>query len=179
MSEQDPQQQQPQQETTSGRKRGSRSTAEGQQAEAQVPVSQSAEHQVEGGTSEGDVDEETGLAPDPEHPTEAAPVFAEDAGTVIFPATLRDGDVELDEGNVIVADPEYDRTPEAAQRRSRIALDDADISAIDGQQVEFLTGAASTNSLALSVNGDVYLFNNQMVGALKAIIDKAVVGLAL
>ena len=95
--------------------------------------------------------------PAPEPPAEVE-LFAEDSGTVIGPVHVRDADVEAPDA--IAADPEAEE-PEA----------------IDGEQVESIQGVGGTNAFALALNGQVYLFNAQMVGALKQAVDQAVAGM--
>jgi hypothetical protein len=94
-------------------------------------------------------------APAAEQPAEVE-LFAEDEGTIVGPVHLRDPDVEV--GDVIEAN-----------------LDDP--VAIAGEQVEVVQGASSTNGLALNINGNVFLLNSQMVGALKRVVDQAVAGI--
>lgn len=125
------------------------------------------------------LDEESGLAPGPEQPDEVQ-IGTSDAGTVIGAVHVRDLDVDVPEDASLQPDPATDLHPESDKTRAEAAAFDSDAEPepIDGEQVEYLTSASNADALALSVNGTVYLFNKQMVGALKQAIDKAVVGLA-
>src|SRR5262245_43788354 len=96
--------------------------------------------------------------PAPEPPSEVE-LFAEDAGTVIGPVHVRDAEVEPPDA--IAADPDAEEPV-----------------AIDGEQVESLQGVGGTNAFALAINGQAYLFNAQMTGALKQAVDQAVAGMS-
>lgn len=108
-----------------------------------------------------ETEEDNGLAPAPEQPSDVE-VYAGDRGTTVLPVSVRDPDV----------DPaEHDLTPDVDAER--------DDTLIEGEQVESITGAIASNGAAISINGSVFVFNGQMVGALKQVVDKAVVGLSL
>lgn len=120
-------------------------------------------------------------APGPEQPTDIE-LFAEDAGTVIGPLHVRDADVDVPEDARIEPDPASDRHPDADKTREEKAAFDpsADYPApIDGELVEYLQGVSGTRALALMLNGTVFLFDVETVGALKQVVDQAVVGLSL
>jgi len=111
--------------------------------------------QLEAIAEEAPMSDEPAVAPAAEQPAEVE-LFAEDEGTIVGPVHLRDPDVEV--GDVI-----------------KVNLDDP--VAIAGEQVEAVQGASSANGLALNINGNVFLLNSQMVGALKRVVDQAVAGM--
>lgn len=110
-------------------------------------------------TTEPDAPEDD--APAAEQPVDVE-VYAGDTGTTIFPVHVRDGDADAEAAD-LRPDPEAE-------------LEDT---LIDGEQVETITGAVTPNAAVLSINGQPFLFNGQMVAALKQCVDKAVVGLSL
>ena len=159
---QDPQQQQQQSGKQPRARRGQQQTDDqGGVATAEQPDQQVAD------THDDDLDEDTGLAPGPEQPQEVE-IRATDNGTVMFGVAVRDEDVDAD------VDEQF-----LAGRQGPAPEDRDEGEPITGDQVEFLTGAADGHGLVLVVNGAAFAFNKQMVGALKNIVDKTVVGLAL
>jgi len=105
--------------------------------------------------------EESDQAPGPEQPVDVE-VYAGSAGVTVLPVAVRDADADAEAAD-LTPDPEAE-------------IEDT---LITGDQVETLTGAIATNGAALAINGNVFVFNGQMIGALKQIVDKAVVGLTL
>lgn len=99
-------------------------------------------------------------APGPEQPVEVELSLAE-AGVFVHPVVPRDLDVEVP--------AEHDLTPVPGEE---------DVP-VNGEQVEWLAAASGTRALALSINGGVYLFNDQMTANLKQIVDRSIVGLSL
>jgi hypothetical protein len=105
--------------------------------------------------------EELTEAPGPEAPRDVE-IHAGAHGTTILPVYVRDDDVDPKDAS-LAPDP-------------KAKVEDT---VIEGEQVEVLTGAVASNGAAISINGNVYVFNGQQVGALKQVVDRAVVGLAL
>jgi len=108
---------------------------------------------------EGD---ESALAPGPEQPVEVEVDLA-DAGTAIGPVHVRDADVEV----------AGDMAADAADAEPGEPVP------AEGTQVESLQAASSTTGLALSINGETYLFGAQMAATLKQIADKAIAAVVL
>lgn len=133
-------------------------------------------------------DEDNGLAPGPEQPVEVE-LHTSDAGLTVTPVHIRDADVEVDEdaglqprqpGTNPDAPPQGDRVTGAARFKEGGDEDGEDLGeVIEGAQVETVQGAFSGQGAVILINGEPYVFGTQMVGALKQIVDQAVVGLAL
>jgi hypothetical protein len=104
-----------------------------------------------------------GLAPAPVQPEDVA-IYAGEHGVTILPINV-DGPTPKIEPREVDLTPDPNAAPEDTL--------------IGGEQVDILTGAIASQGVALSLNGHVYLFNAQMVSALKQAVDKGVVGLAL
>lgn len=100
---------------------------------------------------------------EPQPPAEVGLSLA-DAGLVTHPAVIRDADVEVPADHDLATPDPNEEIP---------------TDPIGGEQVEWLAAVSGTQGLALSINGAVFLFNDQMTANLKAIIDKTVVGLSL
>jgi len=107
---------------------------------------------------EGDED---ALAPGPEQPVDIEIDLA-DPGTTISAPHVRDADVDADDVRAQVAE-----------------LEDGEQLPAAGVQVESLQSAAATNGLALLINGELYLFNDQMTATLKMMADKAIAAVVL
>lgn len=103
-----------------------------------------------------ETDDGVELAPEPGLP-EDIEIFPGDAGTTIFAPVLRTPDDEI-EHPIVAPAPDEEDVP------------------VGGEIVGSLQGASTTRAFALALNGTVYLFDDGMLGALRAAVNQAVVG---
>ena len=122
--------------------------------------------------SERELQEEAGLAPGPEQPEEVE-IYPEDKGTTLLATSVRDGDVEPE--GTFAGNAEAVQEQREKEREER----EEDFEAVGADQVEYLDAVIAGHGAVIAINGTPYAFNKGMVGSLKQIVDKAVVGLAL
>jgi hypothetical protein len=119
---------------------------------------------------------------EPEQPTEVV-LDPRDEGTLIGPVHARSADIEVSEGDDMLAG---DAGTDALQRQSAGGQvvstrreDDDEGEMLEAEQVDHFQIAGGTNGVILAINGERFALLPQMAASLKTNLDKAVAGLAL